>query len=369
MDERFVAQLAHGLAQGRAVPRQGPRAAAAWSAQAQLSHAAGHLDAALAAYDRALALRPDHAPDHYGRATVLLTLGRYQEGWREYAWRWRLPGVPAPLTGTPRWDGRPFPGQTLWVYAEQGQGDTLQFVRYLPHVAALGGRVVLACQPALTRLLRPCVPAAVFAATDRAGLGAQPCEAYTHLMDLPGLFHTTPETVPAVLPAVTPAPALVAHWGARLPVAHGPCIGLVWAGNPEHPNDAQRSVPLATLAPLAQVEATWISLQVGEAAAQHAPPGMVLHDVGRQVQDFADTAAVLAHLDLVISVDTAVAHLAGALGTPVWTLLPFAADWRWGLADRTPWYPSMRLFRQPRWRDWRAVVAQVVEALRASGRR
>jgi hypothetical protein len=247
-------------------------------------------------------------------------------------------------------------------------GDLLQCVRYLPQVAALGGRVVLACHPPLTRLLGRTMAGQGIAVIDgRSQEVAQvDFDVYTHLLSLPGLVETTLETIPTAVPYLTAEPALVQQWRPWFAAAEGLRIGLVWAGNPAHKADRQRSLPLATLAPLAHVpHLALFSLQTGAAAAQldHPPPGLVVCDVGRLLGDFADTAAVLAHLDLVLTVDTAVAHLAGAMGRPVWTLLPAVADWRWleGRED-SPWYPTMRLVRQARPGDWTGVVQRVVEA-------
>jgi hypothetical protein len=332
-----------------------------------LLQAQGHVDAAIAMFERALEYKPDCVQAHWNRAVAWLLSGNFQQGWGEYEWRWRRPDSPPPAFSQPRWDGTPFPHQTLLIYTEQGLGDTLQFVRYLPRVAARGKHVVLACQPALARLLRTCPGVQTLVGKDRLEMAGQPFDLYIPLLSLPLLFETTAATIPADVPYIMAEPELVQQWRTRLGAEQAFRVGLVWAGNPSHKNDRNRSCPLATLAPLAQLpHLALFSLQTGSAAAQldQPPPRMVLHDVGRTLGDFADTAAVLAHLDLVITVDTAVAHLAGAMGKPVWTLLPFAPDWRWGQhSAHTPWYPTMRLFRQPAPGAWEAVCQSVVEAL------
>ncbi|MBI3710034.1 MAG: hypothetical protein HY246_20500, partial [Proteobacteria bacterium] len=251
------------------------------------------------------------------------------------------------------------------LHAEQGLGDTIQFIRYVPLVAALGGRVVLQVSPELKRLLQ------AFPGVERLVAPADELPRYDvhlSLLSLPRAFATELPTIPDDVPYVTAEPAAVRAWGQRLAAYRGRRVGLVWAGRPEHRNDRNRSLQLQKLATLAAVpDVTFLSLQKGPAAAQLAgpPAGFSPVDLGQELGDFADTAAVIANLDLVISVDTSVAHLAGALGRPVWCLLPFAPDWRWlrGRED-SPWYPTMRLFRQRRHGDWSDVAARVVEALR-----
>ncbi|HSX82905.1 MAG TPA: tetratricopeptide repeat-containing glycosyltransferase family protein, partial [Candidatus Saccharimonadia bacterium] len=330
--------------------------------------AQGDVEAAIAAFERALQYEPDCVQAHWNRAVAWLLSGNFQQGWPEYEWRWRRPDSPPPAFAQPRWDGTPFPQQSLLVYAEQGLGDTLQFMRYLPRVAARGPHVVvLACQPALLRLLRTCPGVQTLVVKDRPEMACQPFDLYIPLLSLPGIFATTPATIPSDIPYLTAESELAQQWRTRLGAEQAFRVGLVWAGNPSHKNDRNRSCSLATLAPLAPLpHLALFSLQTGPAAGQldQPPPGMVLHDVGRTLGDFADTAAVIAHLDLVLTVDTAVAHLAGAMGKPVWTMLPFAPDWRWGQhSAHTPWYPTMRLFRQPAPGAWEAVCQSVVDAL------
>lgn len=330
----------------------------------------GELDEAQRHFQRVIALEPQHAFAHYALGLALLQRGDFARGWAEHEWR-RHGAKLTPETllfREPLWDGGPLGGRTILLHAEQGLGDTIQFARYAPLVAECGGRVLLACQPSLKRLLTRLEGVeAVLTGGDR--LAAFDVQA--PLMSLPYLLGTTLETIPAGVPYLSVDDGLKASWAERLRGAPGLKVGLVWAGNPGNPHDRRRSMPLASLAPLAalsQQEVSLISLQKGVASAEAATPpdGLRLIDLGGELTDLADTAALVAQLDLVISVDTAVAHLAGALGRPAWLLLSHVHDWRWllGRAD-TPWYPSMRLFHQSRPGDWPSLVSSVATALHA----
>jgi hypothetical protein len=322
-------------------------------------HEAGRHGEALAAFSAAVELLPASPRAHFFKGFTLLLLGRWDEGWREYAWRARLePGTSLP---GPAWDGSALGGRTVLLEAEQGLGDTLQMLRYVPLAAARGGRVALAVPAPLRRLLEgfPGVvrlygPGDVLEYDVRAGLFA-----------LPGLFGTMPDTVP---PPIAPL-AIPMDSPAARPVraVQGRKIGLVWAGNPRHPNDRNRSCPLAALQPLLDVPGCrFFSLQLGAASGEAAPFGERIVALGPALADMADTAAAIAALDHVITVDTAVAHLAGTMGKPCWLLLPAAADWRW-LLERsdTPWYPQMTLFRQEGPGAWRDVVGRLASALKS----
>jgi Tfp pilus assembly protein PilF len=326
----------------------------------------GQLDEALAAFETAVRLAPDLAEAHFAVATIRLALGDFAKGWAGFEWRLRLPGFgfALPDPGKPGWQGDDLAGRTILLHAEQGLGDTLQFLRYVPLVAARGGRVLLLVQPALTRLL------ARLDGVERVfGFGETLPDYDLHcpLMRLPRRFATTLDTIPP-LPAPLAAPAEdAAFWRQRLGDSGRPRIGLAWAGNPAHINDYNRSAPLAALAPvLALDNVHWISLQkevpAGDAAVLAAHPEML--QPGEALADLAATAGVIAALDLVISVDTAVAHLAGIMAKPVWLLLPHSPEWRW-LAGRndSPWYPTARLFRQPKPGDWAAVAKDVGSGL------
>lgn len=333
-----------------------------------IRHEQGEYEAALGVYDRALALDPSHATTRANRATLLLLLGLMEEGWREYEWRWRAQGftTAAREFGKPPWDGSDLAGRTILIHAEQGLGSAIQFVRYVPLVAARGGKVILECQPPLARLFASLVGRGAEAIV---GKGEPLPEFAVHapLMSLPRLFGTTLTTIPNTVPYLSVEEQLRALWRERLAYLPEPRVGLAWAGNPNHANDRNRSLPARLLAPLlARPGLSFIDLQVGAAASERADlPEGALASPG-ELRDFADTAAIIAELDLVISVDTAVAHLAGALAKPVWILLPFVGEWRW-LEERTdtPWYPTMRLFRQQRPGDWEGVIGAVGEALPA----
>jgi Flp pilus assembly protein TadD len=330
----------------------------------------GRYDEALAALEEALRLDADDAAAHCNRALLLLRLGRFAEGFAEYEWRWRTrpPKSPPRDFAQPAWNGEDIAQAILMLHAEQGFGDTLQFCRYVPLIARRCRKVYLEVPRGLLRLLRQSLAAdnleviprlSDFPATQALPLADYHCP----LLSLPRVLGTSLADIPAAIPYLAADAAQAAAWSQRLAELPGRKVGLVWAGLPQYADDAHRSLPLDRLAPLGAVTGvTLISLQTGPAAAQaRTPPaGLTLHDAGPGLRDFADTAALVAALDLVISVDTATAHLAGALGTKVWLLNRFDTDWRW-LVDRpdSPWYPTMRIFRQPRWGDWASVIADV----------
>lgn len=334
------------------------------------------LKAAEQCFRQVLARSAENADAHFNLSLTLLKAGALAEGWRHYEWRWRTGQLPLPKLSQPRWQGEPLDGRGILVYAEQGHGDTLHFARYVPLLAERtgaerAGRVMLVAQPGLVRLLKgmPGI-ASVHAVNDPVPA----FDVHTPLLSLPGFFGTTLDSIPARIPYLAPAPADVETWQRRIPVHGGVRVGLVWAGDPRphmlHANatDRRRSMTLSQLAPLAAVPGTvFFSLQKGTAGTQsHTPPrGMAVIDLMDEVTDFADTAALISTLDLVICVDTSVAHLAGALGKPVWVLSRFDGCWRW-LTGRqtTPWYPTMRLFNQSRPGDWAPVVETVAGALR-----
>lgn len=335
-----------------------------------LHMAAGRWAQAASALEALVSKCPDHAGARFNLGQIHLLQGRFDTGWEGYrwrmrtpAWRRRYPGRP----GVPAWDGRPFPGRRICVRHEQGLGDTLQFVRYLPMVKALGGTVVLETAPVLHGLLRGVagIDELVAPAPDR--MPPADCHLATPLMGLPGLFGTRADTIPADVPYIQPPAAAVSAWRHRVPADRRVTAGLVWAGNPAHANDAARSLSPATLRPMLSVEGVrWVGLQYGTRGATEAlPPPLRFDNLGDGFTDFCDTAGVIAGLDLVVTVDTAVAHLAGAMGKPVWVMVPFVPDWRWQLdREDSPWYPTMRLFRQRRAGDWHDVVSRMAQALK-----
>jgi len=328
----------------------------------------GEFGEAMKYYNQAIAIDPDYAEAHWNQSLVMLTLGDFENGWKKYEWRWRKKGVVMPGYGKPLWDGSPFEGKTLLLHTEQGLGDSLQFIRYAPMVKERGGRVVLCCPPALERLFGMMN---LFDCISPSGSPAPEHDIQSPLLSLPMIFGTTLGTIPNSVPYLSPDPKDTTAWAERIrPYGDGFRIGLVWAGNPRkeqpgaHAIDKRRSMKLDQFAPLADIPgALWFSLQKdGEPAeqAKNPPPGMKLIDLMENVKDYADTAAFIANLDLVIGVDTSVIHMAGALGKPVWVLSRFDGCWRW-LLDRSdsPWYPSLRLFRQKRPREWGPVVEEV----------
>ncbi len=339
---------------------------------------AGQVAAAIACYRQAIALSPEMAMAHKNLGHALLLQGDLIPGFEAIEWRWQQPGWARRSFTQPEWDGSDLTGKTILLYAEQGFGDTLQFIRYLPLVQALGGRVMVECQAELIPLLAQ-LPDCDRWIEQNAPLPA--FDVHAPLMSLPRLLQTTIATIPARPYLKAEGRGQRAEGGDKavggfenLLLADSRLkVGIVWAGNPGHRNDRFRSCGLEVLRPLLAVaEVRFYSLQKGEAAAQlQALPADAVVDWGDRLESFVDTAEAIAQLDLVITVDTAVAHLAGAMGKPVWVLLMFAADWRW-LCDRedTPWYPTLRLFRQTAPGDWAGVVARVGVALReeAEGR-
>jgi Flp pilus assembly protein TadD len=328
----------------------------------------GRLDEAEAAYREALRLRAGYAEAHNNLGMLLLSLGRFGEGWAEYDWRWQVRGQSRPAFGGPAWGGEPLSGGTLLLWAEQGLGDTLQFVRYAALVKERVGAIVLECPPALIPLLSHC------AGIDRlVGRGAPlpPFDAHAPLAGLPRLVGTTAETIPAPVPYLAADPERARRWRAELAGLLGYKVGIAWQGNPNIPYDRRRSFPLAALEPLARLSGVHlVVLQKGHGREQlPAAADWPLTDLAQRLDEeagaFVDTAAVLAGLDLVVTCDSALAHLAGALGAACWVALPHAADWRWLLGrEDSPWYPTLRLFRQSQPGDWGDVFARMAAALR-----
>lgn len=330
------------------------------------------------AYEAALAVVPDD-PDaaraHFNWATCHLRLGQLRAGWEQFEWRWADPGIHPPH-GRPAdklWLGRaPIDGKVVLLHGDQGYGDMLQFCRYAPLVAARGARVLLEVAPPLQRLLQTL--AGVDGLYTRAA-DVPDYDVHTPLSSLPLAFDTTLDTIPAGVPYLSADPQRIAQWRERLDAlglsADRPRVGLAWSGNPRHANDANRSIALQCFARLCASAAgravQWVSLQREHGAGDKVLlRAMNIADASAGIADFADSAALMQALDLVISVDTANAHLAGALGRPLWLLLPFVADWRW-LLDRqdSPWYPSARLWRQSAPGDWMGVLDAVESALDA----
>lgn len=322
---------------------------------------------ALAAYDRAIALKPDYANAWWNKACVKLITGDFKSGWPLYEWRWRRSDYPAPKRdfAQPVWRGDfDISGKTILLHAEQGFGDTIQFCRYVKLVAARGAKVILEVQPALKKIMQS-LEGVTHAVAQSEEL--PPFDCYAPLLSLPLAFGTEPGTIPAEIPYLHAPEEAIAHWHVRLGEKRAPRVGIVWAGNPQQKNDRNRSMKLIDFLPLASAGVEFFSLQKDMNAAERIMLAGVhaIKNIGGELADFSETAAVIAHMDLVISVCTSVAHLAAAMGKPVWLLLSHAACWRWLLdRDDSPWYPSMRLFRQPELGDWASVVDTVARELR-----
>jgi tetratricopeptide (TPR) repeat protein len=353
-------------------------------------HEQGHLDEALALYERALGTVPHHVGTHINRGLLWLMRGDFARGWPEFEWRWRTKDMPGYAFQQPRWDGAALEGKTILLYAEQGLGDTLHFIRYIPLVKARGGSVIVECQPPLLRLL------ADFPGIDRLiGRGSifPAFDVYAPLLSLPAIFHTTLASVPAPVPYLSANATLVNYWRRNMSAVRCPMsdvkiassdlgprtsdigrifrIGIAWQGNPGRPDDGHRSIPLKCFLRLAQVPGVdFVSLQKGPgtdqitALASYWPLLDLSSRLDESAGPFMDTAAVMRNVDLVIAADTAVPHLAGALGIPVWLALSLVPDWRW-LLERgdSPWYPTMRLFRQTRYGQWEDVFDRIAEEL------
>jgi FKBP-type peptidyl-prolyl cis-trans isomerase 2 len=329
--------------------------------------AKGAFTEAMQCYQKAVEINPEHADAHWSIGLIHLRLGNFEEGWKKYEKRWELKDVlTKPHFAQSEWDGRELKGRSILLYAEQGFGDTIQFIRYVPFVAEKGLNIIIECQKELVSLLRNTEGVSQVIAQ---GEQLPNFDVHCSLLSLPLIFGTTLETIPAEVPYINADAAAVQRWRNKIIADESALkIGLAWAGNPKLQYDHIRSCSLGTLSPLALHDSiTFYSLQKGDASeqAKNPPEGFRLIDSSEDIKDFSDTAALIQNLDLIISVDTAVAHLAGALGKPVWTLLPFVPDWRW-MQERkdSPWYPTMRLFRQPSRGDWESVILRIKDALK-----
>jgi tetratricopeptide (TPR) repeat protein len=331
--------------------------------KASTLHLIGRIDEAIATYRHAIALDPMQANAHSGLSLLLLLNGNLDYGWMEYEWRWRSSEMPARRVAGTLWEGDRTPGKRLFIHSEQGLGDALQFVRYLPLLMARGASIILLVPETLRILLVESLPA-VTVWDEQAPL--PPYDRHCPLLSLPRLFRTTLESIPADVPYVRAPKEAAARWAERLGDARGLKVGIVWSGNPKHINDPARSIAIETLAPLFAVSGTsFYSLQVGPRAddlARLGASGVI--PLARDLTSFAETAGAVAHLDLVVTIDSSVAHLAGAMGKPVWILTPAVPDWRW-LFERedNPWYPTARLFRQKTRLDWAPVIERVAHEL------
>jgi tetratricopeptide (TPR) repeat protein len=368
---RAQGRLDEAVAEYRKALDLHPAYAPAWSNLGLDLHRLGQLDASLDAFDRALALDPELMQARFSRALVLLTRGDYAHGWAAYESRMRCPEYAAgyrlpAMAGAPRpWQGEALAGKSLLLIAEQGIGDTLQFIRYAGMLAGEGATVGLYVRrPQAAALLQTGRGVSAVYAGDET---VPPHDFYCHLLSLPRLCATRSlEAIPAEVPYLAAAPDRRAFWRQRLDAIPARLrVGLTWAGNPGHPDDRNRSCPLQSLLGLFELpDVAWISLQLGAGREALRTVKTPVVDWADELADYAETAALMAELDLVVTVDTSVAHAAGALARPVWVMLPAVADFRW-LLDRedSPWYPTARLFRQPRRGDWAAVATALRMAI------
>jgi tetratricopeptide (TPR) repeat protein len=327
------------------------------------------LDEAADCYRRALELEPTDAETHNNQALLMLLTGDFVQGWAESEWRWKTGVMPSRPFPQPRWNGQPLDGQTILLHAEQGLGDTIQFIRYAPLIKAFDGIVLVCCQKLLVRLLATCPGIDQIVA---AGEELPPFDVHLPLLSAPGVLGTTLETIPANVPYLFADSQLVDQWRQRFANLKGFRIGINWHGRTGHGAFRLRDIPLECFTSIADLPGVQlVSLQQGPGRSELAQTAhLSIFDPGDNVDKehgaFMDTAAIMMNLDLVITSDTSIPHLAGALGVPVWLALPFAPDWRW-LLDRsdTPWYPTMRLFRQKTPGDWTTVFDEIKLALAA----
>jgi len=359
------------LAEAEALLRQalasGSGAASLWRMLGAAIRGQGRVAEARPIQELLVDAMPGDLSMRFDLAETLLVLGEFERGWREYHYRYQMPHTTRieRKVQKPRWDGRPIPGKTLLIHDEQGYGDTFQFMRMVPWAKARSGaRVVLEINHEMHSL------AARMGGFDAITLRGQlppTFDEHCEMMSLPMAMGLKLEDLPgSPMPYLTADPERLALWRDRVKDLPRPLVCLVWAGRPTHLNDARRSMSLPMLAPLASSGATFLSIQKGptEGLATEPPEGMTLVNLSPEIRDFEDTAAILTVADLLISVDSSPVHLAGALGRPVWVMLPFIPDWRWLMhREDTPWYPAHRLFRQASPGDWDGVVRKMVQAL------
>ncbi|HEY2411300.1 MAG TPA: tetratricopeptide repeat protein [Pirellulaceae bacterium] len=328
----------------------------------------GQFDEARKLFRTALEIRPDMHQPHWGLSLLMLLHGDFSNGWEEYESRWKSEQLIPRHFGPPRWNGEPLTGKTILLHAEQGVGDTINFIRYAGMVNRLGATVVVECPRALMKLLATCP--GIDALVARGG-DLPPFDFHSPLMSLPRVFRTDLATIPSCIPYLSAADELVVLWRKKLQAVHGLRVAINWRCEPGKLDSARRTIPLGMFAPLAQINGVrLISVHKGEGQAELAVErdSLPIVDIGKDFDTmhgaFMDTAAIMKNVDLLISADTSTAHLAGALGIPVWLALPHVHDWRWLLdRDDSPWYPTMRLFRQKTRGDWEEVFVEIKSAL------
>lgn len=366
---RYDFRLDESLAEAREAVRLDPASAQFRNGLAQIHFDRGEYDQGYNTILDALACDPEHPESHLSLAHALLASGNFRAGWAEYEWRFRskifIKALPKPIR--PYWNGMPLPGRRLVISTDQGFGDSFQFARYIPMAAARVGEVVVICRPPQIQLLSR-IPGVRACITDLKQIGDH--AAFCWLASLPYVFGTEVSTIPTPIPYLTASPIRRAHWRgelARRAGSEGVRVGLVWAGNNENTADWRRSIPLAALRELAAIPGVQlVSLQKPVPEADRAVfAELGLLDFSADLADFSETAGMIANLDLIVSVDSAVAHLAGAMGVPTWILIYEPSDWRWMTRrEDSPWYPTMRLFRQPRAGQWDEPIGRLIGALR-----
>jgi hypothetical protein len=361
-----AARLAEAEALVRPHLASGSGPIALWHLLVEAIWPQGRVAETRAIQEMVVATTPGNLAARFDLAQTLLLLGEFERGWREYHYRYSLPHtkVIERKVQQPRWDGRPIPGKTLLIHDEQGYGDTFQFMRMVPWARERSGaRVILEVNAETLSIAQR---SAGFDELIARGTLPPAFDAHCEMMSLPMAMGLKLTDLPGPIPYLSADPQRLAKWRERLAGLPRPLVALVWAGRPTHANDRNRSLALAELAPLALPGTTFISIQKGPAAGQAAdpPPGMSLVPLSDEIDDFEDTAAILSIADLLISVDSSPVHLAGALGRPAWVMLPFVPEWRWLLErDDTPWYPSLRLFRQTSRADWASVTGVIASEL------
>jgi hypothetical protein len=369
---RLIARLDDGLVMVRRATALAPMDPVCHFNEAMVRFDRLEIADCIRAARRAIALRPDMPEAHMRLGQSLLLQGSFAEGWDEYEWRYKIAGAQAlmPKTDKPQWDGSKLPDDKgLLLIADQGFGDVMMFARYLPWAQSRASRIAVACSPEMNGMLARLFPGPTYFTHWEK---CPPYVAFCPYSGLPRLHGTRLESIPQPGPYFRPEPGRLAAWRERLDrllPAGLRRVGIVWSGRPTHNNDRNRSIKLERLAPLAKVPGiVLVSLQKGPPAAQCAdwagPAPLV--NLDPQIESFEDTAAILAQLDLLVCVDTSVGHLAGALGKPAWLMLPFAPDWRWLMArPDSPWYPTLRLFRQTAPRAWGPLIESVAGELAA----
>jgi tetratricopeptide (TPR) repeat protein len=329
----------------------------------------GHLGRAIERFTRAVEINPQLVEARWNRSFAHLLLGNFKDGWKDYECRLQQAGWKSlyPFRfQKPRWNGRPCPDKTIFVHDEQGLGDTLQFVRYLPMLKRRCAKVIFETRRSLIGILERHPGIDQLVPRLQAAPAAENWDFFIPLLSLPAIFGTSLDTIPKTMPYIQAPTEKAAYWRQRIDTTEFN-VGVVWAGRPMHTNDRNRSCRLEHFLPLSEFTGIrLVGLQKGSAAAQAAalPADRKVVNFGEEFEDFSDTAGLIDNLDLVITVDTAVAHLAGAMAKPVWVLLPFIPDWRWMMHRQdSPWYPTMRLFRQKKHGDWKSVFQQVAAEL------